>query len=186
MRDVNGRSYHEQVAFQQIALDSLRSGMPLAEYQWKKLFPGSRLPPVIEKLRNAHGFEIDGTGAADSPYVMRDRWQMPTRVAVTTTMKLAYYETDWWHQMRGARVEFDQHACVICRTADDLQVHHIKYRLFAEDLYELITLCDAHHDAIHADSRLKFPSGMTVDQANKLGVSWEFEEWLVPKFALHN
>ena len=28
--------------------------------------------------------------------------------------------------------------------------------------------------------------GMTVDQANKLGVSWEFEEWLVPKFALHN
>lgn len=186
MREVNGRAYHEQVAFQHIALDLLRSGMPLAEYQWKKSFPGSRLPPVIDKLRNAHGFQIDGAGTAETPYYMADRFQMPTRVAVTAVMQAAYYETQWWQQVREARLDFDLRACVICHDDAELQVHHIKYRLFAESVYELITLCKPHHEAIHDDSRLKFPSGMSVEHADRLGVSWEFEEWLLPKFALHN
>ena len=187
MRELNGRAYHEQLAFQQIALESLRSGMPLAEYQWKKSFPASRLPPIIDKLRNAHGFKIDGNGSAESPYYMADPDQMPQLVAVTPTMQDAYYETAWWQEVRLARLEFDGYTCVLCRDVEELQVHHVFYRLFAETVSHLMTVCRAHHEMMHEQSRLKFPSGMTTEQANRLGVEWEHAEWLLPqRFILAN
>lgn len=187
MRDQNGRIYHEQIAFQEIALQSLRDGLPLAEYQWKKLFPASRLPPVIEKLRNSHGFRIDGNGSAESPYVMPDPLQMPALVAVTPAMQEAYYETAWWQEMRLARLECDGYTCVLCRDAEELQVHHAFYRLFAEVVSDLMTVCRAHHEMVHKQARLKFPSGMTTEQANRLGVGWEHAEWLLPqRFVLTN
>jgi len=180
MNEHDARKHHEQVAYQQQALDALRSGMPLAEYQWKRVHPTSRLPPVVDKLRNAHGFTIDGDGSADTPYTMSDCNQMPQRLAVTDPMKAAYYQTQHWHDMRRARKEFDSRRCVICSSTVELVVHHIRYQLFAEDMQDLMTVCGKHHDMIHDNSRIKFPSGMSLDEVRQLGIEWEFPEWLLP------
>lgn len=180
MPEGSGRAYHEKIVFQCNALQYLRNGSRLTDMQWKKLHPGSRLAPVIDKLRNGHGFTIEGNGSVDAPYYMPDVREFPQLVAVTDLMKDAYYETEHWAALRERRKELDGYRCVICCDPEELAVHHICYSLFEEHVNDLMTVCKYHHDKIHTSSRLKFPSGMTVPHASRLGVSWEFAEWLLP------
>lgn len=186
MDEQSARQHHEQVDFQRDALSMLRDGFRLTDQQWRQRHPGSRLPPVIDKLRNAHGFIIDGYGSVESQYWMPDADQPPLRVAVTEPMKLAYYETEHWRRLAQRRRLHDGDRCVICHAMDELQVHHICYVLFDEHINDLMTVCRPHHEKIHQHSRIKFPSGMTPDKVAMLGISYEMAEWLLPPFALRN
>lgn len=181
-----GRTYHEKVVFQQDALALLRTGHALTDVVWKERHPGSRIAQVVDKLRNAHGFTIEGDGSVASPYLLPDVYQLPGLVAVTDEMKAAYYESGHWRELSRLRREKDDYRCIICGSDLDLAVHHIIYELFNEHIDDLMTVCGFHHDRLHRDSRLKFPSWMTVNQADSLGVEWRHAEWLLPKFALHN
>jgi uncharacterized protein YlaI len=141
---------------------------------------GSRLAPVIEQLRNAHGFAITGDGSIAKPYMLRDVTQRPLLARVTPDMKAAYYATPHWISARALRLEKDSHRCVLCWNVDSLRCHHVSYaNLFNEPIVDLLTLCDGCHDRVHEDCRLKFPSGVSVQYAHWLG--WKgFETWLLP------
>ena len=92
------------------------------------------------------------------------------RIEVTEDMKAAYYSSSHWHDMRRKRLEFDRRQCVLCRVAFDLQVHHWRYDLFSEQLCDLATLCDACHEAIHANENISihFPHFVSIDVAERL------------------
>jgi hypothetical protein len=140
----------------------------------------SRLAPVIEQLRNAHGFAISGDGSIRKPYCMDDVCQCPALARVTPEMKVTYYQLPHWLKVKSERSAMDDHQCVLCRSSDDLRCHHVCYeKLFYEPLVDLLTLCDGCHDRVHRHCGLKFPSGVEVKYAHWLG--WKgFEEWLLP------
>lgn len=173
------RTHHERISAQQRVLAHLRS-QPLRKSDYERWNPGSRLAPVIDKLRNCWGFNILGDGSYDSPYEMAFPYQMPEKVSVTDDIKRAYYETDHWQRMRHQRLTVDGYHCVICGAIDDLNVHHIKYQLFEEEITELMTVCRFHHGVIHDNSRMAFPCGLSVDQCRKMGLVFEFPDWVLP------
>ena len=178
---VNGRAYHESRTNQAEALRRFRDGQTIADFQWRRLFPGSRIAPVVDKLRNGHGFDIAGNGSADEPYYMTQPNQAVSRVEVTDAIKKGYYETEHWHETRRQRMDRDNRECVLCGVVDDLCVHHVIYNLFAESMRELMTVCHDCHETIHKDSRLKFPPGVSVTHANLIGVPYVIEPWLQPR-----
>jgi len=181
------RARHERTALQKDALWLLRRGEKLTDVFWKARHPGSRLAPTIEKLRNAHGFEILGDGSINSsnepgrgcPYFLNDTTQMPKLIATTDEIKQNYYETWHWKNVRHKRLEFDSFVCVLCGEEQDLQVHHIVYHLFNEQNSELMTVCRDCHETIHESSRLKFPSGVSVEHVKQIGITPVFESWVV-------
>lgn len=176
------RTHNESLRMRETALRMLRSGQRISEKFWKDLHPGSRVAPTIEQLRNAHGFAINGSGGEADPYWMRDVTQLPTLVAVSDEIKSAYYDSQHWKNLRDSRIQIDQNSCVLCvGCVPGEQVHHVIYRLFEEQLCDLMTVCIPCHEKLHADSRLKFPSGMKVEHVRKLGFVVEFESWLLPK-----
>ena len=73
---IEAKQFHERECLQQEALELLRAGVELTDVYWKRQHPGSRIAPTIEKLRNAHGFEIGGNGSVKSPHYLADRMQM--------------------------------------------------------------------------------------------------------------
>ena len=175
------RSFHERDEAQSLVLASLRAGNELQQKTYESAVRnGSRLAPVIEQLRNAHGFSIDGDGSLKSPYVLKHVSQSPTLARVTPEMKAAYYLTPHWFSVRSQRFAKDSLRCVLCWSPDELQCHHVSYsRLFNEPLVDLLTLCKKCHGRVHEDCRLKFPSGVSVQYAHWLG--WKgFEAWLLP------
>ena len=174
------RTFHERDEAQASVLATLRTGEALTKRAYEsRVANGSRLAPVIEQLRNAHGFKIDGDGSIDAPYILVDARQKPTLVRVTPEMKAAYYMTPHWNKVRMERRARDMSQCVLCSLASDLQCHHVSYaKLFAEPLEDLLTLCGRCHDRVHENCRLKFPSGIAVQYASHLG--WKgFEPWLM-------
>lgn len=175
----DARSWHESKHHRADALVLLRNGEELTERRWKIRHPGSRLAPVIDKLRNAHGFDIVGEGNEKKPYALTDRRQRPGRVEVTEAIKEAYYLSSHWIQKRQIRMEHDRFSCVLCEEEASLQVHHVVYNLFAERNRELMTVCKCCHQGIHEASRLAFPSGMKTEHVERLGIPIEFEEWLL-------
>lgn len=180
----SARQLNESVHHKAEALAMLRRGEPITDVAWKELFPGSRIAPTVEKLRNAHGFSILGDGSTRAPYHMPNRWQLPERIEVTEAIKQAYYDSERWNAIRLRRMQFDEYRCNQCRCSDDLQVHHFIYNLFCERLYELSTFCSTcHGNVVHnKQSRLAFPSGISVEHAKRLGFEPVFEQWLcVPK-----
>lgn len=175
------RHFHERDEAQANVLATLRCGQLLDKKSYESSVKnGSRLAPVIEQLRNAHGFSICGDGSLSKPYRMENIKQHPTLARVTPEMKAAYYATPHWSNVRSQRLERDHGRCVLCWSYDDLRCHHVSYaNLFKEPLVDLLTLCDACHDRVHHDCRLKFPSGVSVKYAHWLG--WKgFEPWLLP------
>jgi hypothetical protein len=178
----SARAFHECKNHQQAALRWLRSQeLPKVAYEQQHL--GTRLAPVIERLRNGWGFEILGDGSMKKPYVMPDREQYPTRVEVTADMELAYYNSEHWQTTRRKRLEQDKFSCVLCTCVEPAkEIHHVTYNLFNESIDELISVCVYHHKMIHENSRIGFPIGVDVSIAEKLlGVpAYTFEEWLLP------
>ena len=179
------RKHHEKVEHRREALRILRTGRELTKWEWEQRFRGSRLAPTILMLRTAHGFLIEGHGTVTAPYVMPDPLQLPGLVEVTDPIKQGYYDTDHWHQLRQRRRNMDNDACVHCGYDDELQVHHAIYNLFAERLSDLITVCEECHEKIHKQSYLKFPSGISIQHANLIGVRYEFADWLLPSVRKH-
>lgn len=177
---MSAREYNEGLDKQRRALAALRRA-PVTKKRWEEFFPGARLAPTIEQLRNAHGFTILGDGSIEKPYRLEDRCQTPQRVAVTDAMKEAYYLNDHWIQIRQDRLRYDGYSCLLCRSDEFLQIHHIKYVLFAEKHWHLMTVCRECHEQIHEFARLKFPSGMSAEHAIRLGFKPKWEPWLLPE-----
>jgi uncharacterized protein YlaI len=174
------RTFHERDEAQASVLATLRTREALTKMAYEsRVANGSRLAPVIEQLRNAHGFKIDGDGSIEAPYILVDVSQKPTLVRVTPQMKAAYYMTPHWNKVRMERRARDMSQCVLCSATSDLQCHHVSYdRLFAEPLEDLLTLCSRCHERVHEHCRQKFPSGIAVQYASHLG--WKgFEPWLM-------
>jgi hypothetical protein len=181
----SSREFHEAKSKQQAALQILRQRkLTKRSFEQDIQKDGCRLAPSIDMLRNAWGFEIAGTGTTDDPYWLLDRKQSPTKVQTTETIKQRYYESGHWVAMREARWRHDDYRCVLCvgMCRDELQCHHIRYRLFEESLDELITVCVHHHEMIHDAAFLKFPTGVDLRVAERLldVIAYEFEEWLLP------
>lgn len=178
---MSARAYHERDAAVKEVIVTLRR-RDLPKYEFERRHLGSRLAPTIDILRNAWGFQIDGDGSKENPYRLRNRTMGPTRVRVTPGLKSAYYDSDHWKETRELRLCRDNYCCIQCNNPDDLQVHHLRYRLFEEQLDELQTLCRFHHEMVHENSRLSFPSGMAIDKARMLGAGVDIPEWLWPNF----
>jgi hypothetical protein len=172
------RNFHERDEAQASVLLSMRSGERITRKAYE--LDGSRLAPSIEQLRNAHGFTIEGNGTVKRPYYMADVRQQPTLARVTPEMKVSYYATPWWNDVRYRRLQRDAFQCVLCDFPDELRCHHVSYvNLFNEQLMDLMTVCDRCHDRIHEHCGLKFPSGIALRYAHLVG--WKgFETWLLP------
>jgi hypothetical protein len=172
------RSFHERDEVQASVLLAMRSGQRITKKSYER--DGSRLAPSVEQLRNAHGFTIEGHGTVERPYYMTDVKQRPTLARTTPEMKVAYYATPWWNEVRIRRLQRDAFQCVLCGFHDDLRCHHVSYaNLFCEQLHDLMTVCDRCHDRVHAHCGLKFPSGISIKYAHLVG--WKgFEKWLLP------
>ena len=177
---MTARSHHEAEIRQKAALESMRQGNKLAKDLWERQHPGSRLAPVIDKLRNSHGFTIRDDGTKAKPYWMPHPQQMPTMVEKTNEMQEAYYASEHWSTVRLDRMEYDDFRCVLCGDREPLRVHHIRYRLFAESRSDLLTVCEDCHDIIHANAKLAFPSGLTSTQVARLGLRCSFPDWTLP------
>lgn len=178
------RDFHESESQQQEALKILRL-RPLTKLGFERDWPGSRLAPAIDILRNGWGFEIDGQGIRTDPYRLLNRFQSPTKVRCSQAIRDAYYKTEHWECVRDERYQFDNYRCVACtgKCHDELNCHHLTYsRLFGEKLDDLITVCTTHHKLIHDESLLKFPTGVDLWIAERLlGVAtYSFKDWLLP------
>jgi hypothetical protein len=61
-----------------------------------------------------------------------------------------YLQTDHWQELRQKALDRDGHCCRLCRSLDELQVHHNTYeRRGMEELDDLITLCKRCHRKFH-------------------------------------
>jgi hypothetical protein len=184
--DMGPREFHESDSQQQEALAILRHRKLTKlsfERDWTK--NGSRLAPAIDVLRNGWGFDIAGTGTTKDPYWMLNPNQWPSKVRAGERLKAAYYDSEHWHTIRECRFQNDGFRCVICAGScrDEIQCHHIQYNLFNEKIDELMTVCRHHHEMIHENCLLKFPTGISIEAAERLlnGKAYPFEEWLLPK-----
>lgn len=177
------REFHESQTQQQEALAILRH-RKLTKVSFERDWPGSRLAPAIDMLKNGWGFEILGHGTQQDPYWLVNRQQSPRMVMTTDRLQAAYYASEHWEAIREQRFRFDNFRCLLCTGScrEELQCHHIRYKLFAEPLDELMTVCVSHHEAMHDKSKLKFPTGMEVWVVERLtGVAtYDFPEWLLP------
>lgn len=174
------RKYYERAAAQMEVLHLLRSRARLTKQFWESIHPGSRIAPTVEILRNAYGFSIGGDGSVKLPYFMEDPYEYPSRCIVTKDIKEAYYASAHWKRVRAERWAMDGWRCVQCKTADIHTAHHMFYDLFNEQMRHLITVCKKCHEVNHLQSKLKFPSGMSVENVRRLGLDPNFSEWLFP------
>ena len=175
------KEFNESIGNQRDALSLLRDGVELTDVYWKELHPGSRVAPTIDKLRNAHGFFIDGDGSVKTPYFLDDVNELPSLIAVNDAIKDAYRASQHWIDTRNRRFSIDKGTCVLCFSKAE-ECHHIFYDLFNEKMSHLMSVCAYCHDKCHDQSRLKFPSGMKVEHAKRLGVEISFPDWLMPGY----
>lgn len=175
------REFNESVTKQSEILQLLRT-QPVTKLHYEQTVrrDGGRLAPIIEKLRNAHGFKIEGTGKKKEPYYMVNRYQSPTMAEVDGNMKRLYYETRHWSTTRSERYSIDDYSCVLCFSKENLQCHHVTYEnLFDENMSDLMTVCKDCHEVITVNCKMKFPSGINPEQARTIG--WKgFDSWLLP------
>ena len=131
----SSREFHESESQQHEALRILRV-RKLTKCSFERDWPGSRLAPAIDMLKNGWGFEIYGHGTSQDPYWHFNPQQSPTKVRTTEKLKEAYYETKHWSEIRERRFEFDNYRCVLCTKAcrSELNCHHVTYQLFGESL----------------------------------------------------
>lgn len=79
--------------------------------------------------------------------------------------KELYYTTQHWIRIARLRKQMDGYCCRQCGSTANLQTHHHRYELFAEDVKrDLITYCEACHQRVHEGARggrLHFPRYVT-------------------------
>ena len=181
LRFGNAKKSHESVSKQSELLQLLRT-QPVTKLHYEQTVrcDGSRTAPLIEKLRNAHGFNIAGTGKTKDPYYLLNRFQSPTVAEVDKVMKNLYYNSHHWSTTRSERYSLDDYSCVLCYSDENIQCHHVTYEnLFCENMMDLMTVCRDCHEVIHKNCKLKFPSGIHPEQAKTIG--WKgFDSWLLP------
>lgn len=150
---------HESGCYE--ALELLRRG-PVTREMFERRREDGRLPrlaPAVQMLREM-GYVISGFG----PYVLDDPNQVIKPVVkVTKAIKDAYYESEHWQYLREMRRGIDNERCVVCMSPDELECHHLRYRLFHEAITDLITVCHSCHERIHANSRIGFPNFVPQD-----------------------
>jgi 5-methylcytosine-specific restriction endonuclease McrA len=62
----------------------------------------------------------------------------------------AYLRTPAWMEKRTAVMRRDNGVCQACLAAPATQVHHLSYKhVFREPLFDLVSICDRCHDALH-------------------------------------
>lgn len=112
---------------------------------------------IIDKRRTAAGFEYKYAGLIQA---------LPT----SGGWQERYYESAHWKQTRHNRMQHDGWRCAICHSTELLQVHHWRYDLFAENVLDLLTLCDGCHERVHQypGVRICFPSHVTRAMYEKL------------------
>lgn len=78
------------------------------------------------------------------------------RIKPYTTTRMPYddyLQTDVWRELRNERLRLDHYQCQYCGTAQNVEVHHLRYPLEAwgtEDVEtDLITLCSTCHAETH-------------------------------------
>lgn len=105
--------------------------------------PDNELANVIRKLQN----EIDEKALILT--TLRSQYD-PTNIIWGE-----YLKTSAWQEMRQKVFRRDGFVCVACGESKNLNVHHITYeRLGAEELSDLVTLCQRCHENVHAGKAL--------------------------------
>lgn len=61
-----------------------------------------------------------------------------------------YLASDEWKTKRNARLELDDHTCLMCGSTKRLHIHHATYeRIGNESLNDLLTVCHVCHKKLH-------------------------------------
>ena len=69
---------------------------------------------------------------------------------MSSEAKAAYLRSNEWTWLRTEVLARDHFKCQVCGSIHNLAVHHITYiNLGAEQLEDLVTLCNFHHQSIH-------------------------------------
>lgn len=126
-----------------------------------------RFSASIHELRN-RGHHIEGRRTDDGTFEWLYSGFEP-RVAVAAAEKQSYYLTAHWRAKRIERLDMDSYRCVQCHATDELEVHHWRYDLFAEQVQDLTTLCAVCHRKVHDALAIHFPKH----------VSWAVKQRLV-------
>lgn len=84
----------------------------------------------------------------------------PERIAELRQMPYSeYLRTAEWNRRRQVALKIADHKCMICSSAEVLQVHHRTYeRLGCEKQTDLLVLCHDCHDLFHRYRRLMLAS----------------------------
>ena len=61
-----------------------------------------------------------------------------------------YMHSPNWTFKRRQVLARDNYRCVVCNTKINLQIHHLTYERFGNELLDdLVTLCETHHKQVH-------------------------------------
>lgn len=61
-----------------------------------------------------------------------------------------YLQSEQWRKKRAAIIKLDNGKCQVCGAEKSLHVHHLTYdRIYDEAPYDLVTVCERCHEAIH-------------------------------------
>jgi hypothetical protein len=127
---------------------------------------------VIGEMRS-RGHIIDTTAVGDAGmtgYIYRGFVAGMKRVS--KSVKEKYYSTAHWKRTAFLRKEMDGFQCVQCKAKGDLETHHCRYNLFAENiLRDLMTLCRQCHQILHMDisgSGVHFPRYVPAELFDKI------------------
>ena len=64
--------------------------------------------------------------------------------------KQQYLASAEWKALRQQVLARDEHKCKSCNSTNSLRIHHISYyNLGAENLEDLVTLCESCHNSLH-------------------------------------
>lgn len=94
-----------------------------------------------------------------------------------------YMKSRRWRQLRDRRLKLDDYKCVRCGSAKNLRVHHLHYPAVYgwEDVEnDLVTLCDACHEAIHASEEAARTKRYEARRWTGRDVEWQFVQYAWP------
>jgi len=166
------RWWESRTGRQDKILEMLKSGRKTTNDLLSQRGLGHRFSCEIQALRE-RGYVIskqtckdEGVGGAYYELV----YPLPEeeRQRITASIKSLYYKTDHWKRLSQERKAFDGYQCTLCKSPQNLETHHWRYRLFNESLMELQTFCARHHSAIHMVSKIAFPSYANADVIRRI------------------
>ena len=68
-----------------------------------------------------------------------------------------YIKTEEWQKIRQKVFRRDRFQCVMCGCSKNLEAHHITYkRLGAENISDLVTLCEDCHERVHGEGHFLY------------------------------